>query len=73
MHFKIRQTYPFLLLALLESSWCQGKGLGGKAQGEGSDLAATSAGSSPLQAQLPSPAQAAVGNRACIGPADTSA
>lgn len=70
MKVKVRQTYP-VLSPLLESSWCGAKGPGGKAQGEGGNLAAASAGGSPGQAQLPQPCTSCVvGNKAWDGPTD---
>lgn len=73
MKVKVRQTYPVLSLAVLESSWCGAKGPGGKAQGEGGNLAAASAGGSPGQAQLPQPCTSCVvGNKAWDGPTDAS-
>lgn len=50
-----------------------GNSPGGKAQGEGRNLAAASAGDSALQAQLPQPCTSCVvGNKPWHGPTDTS-
>ena len=72
MNFKFRQTYPILSLSQ-RAVVAEGKSTGRKAQAEGSDPAAKSAGCSPLLAQLLQPFTSSVtrdtlGN----GPTDTS-
>lgn len=72
MNFKFRQTYPILSLSQ-RAIIAEGKSAGRKAQAEGSDPAAKSAGSSPLLAQLLQPFTSSVTkDKPGNGPTDTS-